>query len=70
MTRASSAYQAGIQPGDVIVSFNGQKIENSETFTKLLADTKIGSTATVEVLREGRRLTVKVPVTGPSGKTK
>jgi serine protease Do len=70
MMRTSSAYQAGIQPGDVIVSFNGQKIGSSETFTKLLADTKIGSTATIEVLREGRRLTVKVPVTGPGGKTK
>ncbi len=67
MARASSAYQAGIQPGDVIVSFNGQRVESSEAFTKLLADTKIGTTATIEVLREGRRMTLKVPVTGPNG---
>jgi Do/DeqQ family serine protease len=67
MTRTSSAYQAGIQPGDVIVSFNGQRVENGETFVKLLADAKIGSTATIEVFREGRRLTVKVPVTGRNG---
>ena len=67
MTRTSSAYQAGIQPGDVIVSFNGQRVESSEAFIKLLADTKIGTTATIEVMREGRRLTVKVPVTGRNG---
>ncbi len=70
MNRASSAYQSGIQPGDVIVSFNGQRIESGEAFTKLLADTKIGTTATIEVMREGRRLTIKVPVVGPSGQTR
>jgi serine protease Do len=70
MTRSSSAYQAGIQPGDVIVSFNGQRVDTSEEFTKLLADTKIGSTATIEVLREGRRMTLKVPVTGRNGTTR
>ena len=70
MTRTSSAYEAGIQPGDVIVSFNGRPVDGSETFTKLLADTKIGSTATIEILREGRRMTVKVPVTGGNGTTR
>ncbi len=67
MTRTSSAYLAGIQPGDVIVSFNGQRVDNSDEFIKLLADTKIGTTATIEVLREGRRMTIKVPVTGRNG---
>ena len=70
LARTSSAYQAGIQPGDVIVSFNGQRVESSEAFTKLLSDTKIGTTATIEVLREGRRMTLKVPVTGRNGTTR
>ena len=70
MTRTSSAYQAGIQPGDVIVSFNGRQVESRETLIKLLADTKIGTTATIEVLREGRRMAVKVPVTGGNGTTR
>ena len=70
MTRTSSAYQAGIQPGDVIVSFNGHRVETSEDFTKMLADARIGSTATVQVLREGRRLTLKVPVTSSSAQTR
>jgi Do/DeqQ family serine protease len=70
MTRTSSAYQAGIQPGDVIVSFNGQPIDSADALIKILADARIGSTATIEILRQGRRSTVKVPITGPSGKTR
>jgi serine protease Do len=70
MSRASVAYQAGIQPGDVIVSFNGTKVDTAEGFTRLLADAPIGSTATVEVLRQGRKLTVKVPITGRGTRTR
>jgi serine protease Do len=62
MSRASAAYEAGIQPGDVIVSFNGTRVETGETFTRLLADAPIGSTATIEVIRQGRKLAVKVPI--------
>jgi serine protease Do len=68
MTRNSAAYQAGIQPGDVMVSFNGAKIETAEAFTRLLADARIGSTATIEVVRQGRKLTLKVPVAGRGGR--
>jgi serine protease Do len=70
MTRTSSAYQAGIQPGDVIVSFNGETIGTGEQFTKILADARIGSTATIEVLRQGRKVTFKVPVTGLGARTR
>ena len=34
MSRNSAAYEAGIRPGDVIVSFNGQKVETAEEFTQ------------------------------------
>jgi serine protease Do len=64
MTRNSAAFQAGIQPGDIIVSFNGEKVESAQAFTKMESDAKIGSTAVIEVLRKGRRLTLKVPITG------
>jgi Do/DeqQ family serine protease len=63
MSRASAAYKAGIQPGDVIVAFNGEKVETGEQFIKRLADSRIGSTATIDIVRQGRRVTVKVPVT-------
>jgi Do/DeqQ family serine protease len=70
MTRTSAAFQAGIQPGDVIVSFNGEKVDTGEQFTKLLADARIGTTATIEIVRQGRKMTVKVPLTGRSARAR
>lgn len=60
--RRSSAYQSGMQPGDVIISFNGQTIEDPSHLVRLVADSKIGSTATVVVMRDGRPVTLQVPV--------
>jgi serine protease Do len=70
MTRTSSAYQAGLRIYDIIVAFNGEKVETGEQFVKLLADSKIGSTATIDLLRQGRRMTLKVPVTGRNARTR
>ncbi len=64
MTRTSSAYQAGLRIYDIVVACNGGKIETGEQFVKAIADSPIGSTATIDVLRQGRRLVLKVPVTG------
>jgi Do/DeqQ family serine protease len=60
--RRSPAYRAGLQPGDVIVSFNGQPVEDPSHLLRLVADAKIGSTATVAVMREGRPMTLQIPV--------
>ena len=62
MTRSSSAYRAGIRPGDIIVGFNGQRVDDDGQLRKRLLDTQVGTTASVEVMREGRTLTLKVPV--------
>ena len=42
MTRVSEAYDAGLRPGDVIVSFNGQPIDDPSQFLRLVADAKLG----------------------------
>jgi len=62
MARASAAYKAGLQPGDVIVSFNGQPIADPSQFVRLIADSTIGSTVRIEVLREGQRATLRIPI--------
>jgi serine protease Do len=62
MGRGSAAYDAGIRPGDVIASFNGQSVEDPSHFRRLLADARIGSTATVGLIREGRPVTVRVSI--------
>jgi len=65
MLKSSSAYQAGILPGDVIVSFNGTPVEDPGHFSRLVSDSKIGSTVAVGVIRDGRRQDLKVTVTRP-----
>ena len=62
MMRSSAAYQAGLEPGDIIVAFNGQKVDEPAQLTRLIQDARIGSTATLRVIREGRELDVKVPI--------
>ena len=62
MARSSPAYEAGIRPGDVIVGFNGTRIEDPAQLLRLLADSKIGSTATVDLIRRGRRMELRVPI--------
>jgi Do/DeqQ family serine protease len=52
----SEAYGVGLRPGDVIIAFNGQPVDDPSQFARFVADAKIGSTATVRVAREGRTL--------------
>jgi Do/DeqQ family serine protease len=62
MSRASAAYRAGLRPGDVIVRFNGEPIDDPTELVRLLADAPIGSTARIEVVRDGRRREFQVPI--------
>jgi len=62
MQQRSDAYAAGLRPGDIIVSFNGTTVEDQSHFVRLLSDAKIGSTVTLGLLREGRAISVKVPI--------
>jgi serine protease Do len=58
----SAAYRAGIEAGDIVVSFNGTAVSDPGHLERLMSDAPIGSTATVGVIREGRRLDVRVPI--------
>jgi serine protease Do len=60
--RESAAYKAGLEPGDIILSYNGTTISDTSQFIRLVADSQIGSTARVEILREGRRETIRIPI--------
>ncbi|HEY1302243.1 MAG TPA: trypsin-like peptidase domain-containing protein [Vicinamibacterales bacterium] len=62
MYRNTPAFQAGLRPGDVIVSFNGTSVEDPSHLSRLVSDAKINSTATVGVYREGKRLELKMPI--------
>ena len=62
MSRDSSAYDAGIRPGDVIESVNGQPVDDPNAFNRAVADAQIGSTATMVVRREGKTTELKVAI--------
>jgi len=56
------AYQAGVRPGDVILSLNGRPVTDGAAFQRAIADTPVGRSVTIEILRESARRTITVPV--------
>ncbi|MGV6850099.1 MAG: DegQ family serine endoprotease [Marinibacterium sp.] len=49
-----------LEPGDVILSFDGQDVEDSAALPRLVGSAKIGETSDIEVLRNGRQKTLHV----------
>jgi S1-C subfamily serine protease len=63
IARNSSAYQAGLEPGDTVVSLNGQPVLSGEQVERSVIRQKVGSTIALGVVkRNGRETTVTVPV--------
>ena len=62
MSRTSPAYQNGMRPGDVVVAFNGTPVEDPGHLSRMVSDAAIGGTASVTVIREGRRVELKIPI--------
>src|SRR6185436_12451674 len=58
----SPAEKAGIKRGDVIVSYDGKKIDESSALPALVASSSVGKTVPVEIVRDGKSLTLSVTV--------
>ena len=58
----SPAEKAGIQRGDVIVAYDGKKLDDSAALPALVASSAVGKTVPVEILRDGKSMTVNVTV--------
>jgi serine protease Do len=58
----STADRVGFQRYDIIVSYNGTDVVDSNELIRLVGETRIGSTATIVVLRKGKRTELKVPI--------
>jgi membrane-associated protease RseP (regulator of RpoE activity) len=56
----SAAARAGLQPGDVVLSFNGLRIDTDNDLHNIVSTTAAGATVTLGVLRKGRQLDVPV----------
>lgn len=58
----SPAAAAGIQPGDVIVSFDGEEITESARLPQLVGVVGPGTRADIDLVRDGEKKTVSVTV--------
>jgi S1-C subfamily serine protease len=62
LIRSSPADLAGVQPGDVIVAVDGHDVENAGQLRNELARAEVGTQLRLTLLRQGRRIDVRVPV--------
>ena len=60
--RTSSAYRAGLRPGDTITSADGKPIATPAQFQRALVETPIGQAITLGIIREGVKREIKVQV--------
>ncbi|MBM3516503.1 MAG: PDZ domain-containing protein, partial [Alphaproteobacteria bacterium] len=51
-----------IEPGDIILAFDGRRITDARALSRAVADTRVGATVPVEIWRKGRRQTVQVTI--------
>jgi len=54
------AKPAGIEPGDVIVTFDGKEIKEPKDLSRVVADTAVGKEVDVVVIRKGAEQNLKV----------
>lgn len=59
----SPAAAAGLKSGDVIVSYDGKPVESPAMLRNMVAQTPVGKTAKVEVLRDNKRQTFNIKIT-------
>lgn len=62
----SAAEIAGLQPGDILIGYEGSRIFAASEVRRATRDGNAGDTVTLEVLRDGQRIQTYVP-RGPLG---
>ncbi len=62
VTPGGPAEAAGIQTGDLVVGFDGQKVREMRDLPRIVAETEIGKAAAIEVVRGERTMSLTVKV--------
>lgn len=62
ITKDSPAEKAGIKAGDVMLSFNGQAINEMRNLPRIVAETDIGKKAIAQIWRDGKTVEVELEV--------
>jgi serine protease Do len=62
VTESSPAQKAGLKQGDVIVRYDGRPVGRIGDLPRAVAETPVGRTVPLEVLRDGQKMTLSVTV--------
>ncbi|MBL8544394.1 MAG: Do family serine endopeptidase [Hyphomonadaceae bacterium] len=62
ITPGGPAASAGLQAGDVVLRFNGRDVSDSRALTRMVGEAQVGATAPVEIMRNGRRMSLNVTI--------
>lgn len=62
VTRDGPGARAGLSNGDVVVGFDGKSVADDRALPRIVADTPIGKTVNIDVLRHGHKMTRRITV--------
>ena len=62
VTAKGPAAKAGIRNGDVVTGFDGKPVSDSRALPRMVADAAVGKTVSVELLRKGKKETLRLTV--------
>ncbi|HWY65310.1 MAG TPA: Do family serine endopeptidase [Rhizomicrobium sp.] len=62
VTEGGPAARAGLANGDLITAFDSKPVPDDRALPRIVADTPIGKTVNIDVLRKGRKQTMKITV--------
>ncbi len=65
----SPADKAGLKKGDVVLEYNGQRVEGTEQFVRLVRETPPGRKATLLISRDGQTQTITATIGATSGRS-
>ena len=62
VTPGGPAARAGVMNGDLVTGFDGKQVADDRALPRIVADTPIGKTVSIDLLRKGRKASLRITV--------